>query len=119
QHASRVPLEQQLMNQFRQVMQTNQFPTLNYGVNQLSIALRPENLGDIFVRFIETNGEMTVKILVTSQVTKQAMEANLHQLKNMFSPHQVIIEKQDNEFEQFVKDDNLYKNINKYKLFIQ
>ena len=116
QHASRVPLEQQLMNQFRQVVQTNQFPSLNYGVNQLSIALRPENLGDIFVRFIETNGEMTVKILVTSQVTKQAMEANLHQLKNMFSPHQVIIEKQDNEFEQFVKDDHLFKEKNKDNL---
>jgi flagellar hook-length control protein FliK len=57
--------------------------------------LRPDNLGEMMVRFTQINGEMTVKILVTSQAAKEMLESNIHQLKNMFSPHQVAIEKQE------------------------
>lgn len=102
-------IDQLLIKQFRQVMQTSHFLPLNHGMNQLSISIKPENLGDIFVRFIETNGEMSVKILVSSQATKRIMEANIHQLKNMFSPYQVVIEKQEHDIEQLTKDDHLHK----------
>lgn len=84
--------DKQLIDQFQQVMRTSRFLSFNNGVNQLSIALRPDNLGEMMVRFTELDGEITVKIIVSSQSARQMLESNIHQLKNMFSPHQVVIE---------------------------
>src|SRR5690625_7091782 len=49
----------------------------------------------MMVRLEEVNGEMTAKIIVTTEAAKKALQSNIHQLKNMFSPHQVVIERQD------------------------
>ncbi|WP_249869782.1 flagellar hook-length control protein FliK [Oceanobacillus saliphilus] len=87
--------DEQLMEQFQKIMNANKLSTLPNGANQLSIALRPDNLGEMMVRFTQINGEITVKILVTSAVAKEMLESNMHQLRNMFSPHQVVIERQD------------------------
>ena len=37
---------------------------------------------------------MTVKITVMSQVAKEMVDKNLHQLRHLFSPHQVVVERQ-------------------------
>jgi len=87
--------DKQFIDQFQQVMRTSRFLSFNNGVNQLSIALRPDNLGEMMVRFTELDGEMTVKIIVSSQSARQMLESNIHQLKNMFSPHQVVIEERE------------------------
>lgn len=86
------PVDKQMMDQLQNMIKSQRFLTLNNGFKQLSISLRPENLGDMMVRLTELNGEMTVKIFVSSQATRQMLEANIHQLKNMFAPHQVVIE---------------------------
>lgn len=95
QNGTTEPVDKQLMDQFQQVMRTSRFLSMNNGANQLSIALRPDNLGEMMVRFTEINGEMTLKIIVSSQATRQILESNIHQLKNMFSPHQVVIEERE------------------------
>jgi len=87
--------DQQLMDQFQKIIHSSKLTTMPNGTNQLSIALRPDNLGEMMVRFTQINGEMAVKIMVTSTAAKEMLESNIHQLKNMFSPHQVVIEKQD------------------------
>lgn len=84
--------DKQLMDQFQNMIKSSRFLTMNNGLKQLSITLRPENLGEMMVRLTEVNGEMMVKILVSSQATRQMLETNIHQLKNMFAPHQVVIE---------------------------
>ncbi|RLL45319.1 hypothetical protein D8M04_10720 [Oceanobacillus piezotolerans] len=89
------PASQQLLDQFQQVMKKSKFLTLPNGSNQLSIRLQPNHLGDMMVRLTQVNGEMTVKILVATQTAKELLETNIKQLKNMFSPHQVVIEKQE------------------------
>ncbi|OZU90317.1 hypothetical protein CIL03_04000 [Virgibacillus indicus] len=86
---------QELIEQFQKVMKSSRFQALPNGINQLSIALRPDNLGEMMVRFTQINGEMAVKIMVTSQAAKEMLESNMHQLRNMFSPHQVVVEKQE------------------------
>ncbi|MBS3680047.1 flagellar hook-length control protein FliK [Ornithinibacillus massiliensis] len=88
-------VEQQLMEQFHQVLKTSKFLSMPNGMNQLSISLRPENLGEMMVRLTEINGEMTVKIVVSTQAAKDMLESNISQLKHMFSPQQVVIERQD------------------------
>jgi len=88
--------DQQLMEQFQKVIQSSKFLNApSGGANQLSITLHPSNLGEMNLRFAEVNGEMTVKIMVTTQVAKDMLETNMKQLMNMFSPHQVVVEKQE------------------------
>lgn len=88
-------VDQQLIDQFQTILSRSNFLASNNGINQLSIALKPENLGDMLVRLTEINGEMAVKIIVSSSTTRKMLESNIHQLKHMFAPQQVIIEKQD------------------------
>ncbi|WP_188454386.1 flagellar hook-length control protein FliK [Virgibacillus oceani] len=90
-----VPADQQVMEQFQKVMKSSKFLAMNNGTTQLSIALRPENLGEMMVKLTQINGEMTVKIMVTTHAAKEMLESNMHQLKHMFSPQQVVVEKQD------------------------
>lgn len=84
-------------NQFESIIQSSRLMTQPNGNTQLSIALKPANLGQMLVHFTEVNGEMLVKIIVTSNQAKQMLESNLHQLKHIFSPHQVMIEKQEGQ----------------------
>lgn len=99
---------EELLNRFQQVVQMSQLSQAQFTSNQLAISLKPEHLGEMLVRFMEVNGEITVKIFVTSQTAKTALEANIHQLKHMFAPHQVSIEKVD-EQDILSKDDALQK----------
>lgn len=89
-------LEKQLVNEFRQIINDSKFLTLRNGMNQLSIRLKPEHLGDVVVRLTEMNGEMTVRMIVQSQAAKDLLDKNMNQLKHLFAPHQVTVEKQDN-----------------------
>lgn len=100
---------EQLVKQFRQVLQASQFSSTHPLTNQLAITLKPDNLGEMLVRFVEINGEMTVKIIVSSQATKSILEANIHLLKHMFAPHQVSIEKLTDGQEVLPKDDPFLK----------
>ncbi|QHE52194.1 flagellar hook-length control protein FliK [Pontibacillus sp. HMF3514] len=84
----------QLIDQFQKVMNRSRFLS-NQNGQQLSIKLKPGNLGEMMVRMTQQNGEMMVKIMVTSQTTKEMLEGNLQQLRHMFSPNQVVVEKQD------------------------
>lgn len=87
--------EQQFMEQFQQAMKSSRFSMSPNGTNQLLITLRPDHLGEMTIRFAEVDGEMTVRIMVTSEAAKHMLQSNIHQLKHMFTPHQVSIERQD------------------------
>ncbi|HLR07930.1 MAG TPA: flagellar hook-length control protein FliK [Bacillota bacterium] len=89
------PTHQSFMKQFQQAIKTSRFMVMNNGTSQLSIALKPESLGEMMVRLVQNNGEMTVKIAVTTQAAKEMLEANMHQLKHLFSPHQIVIEREE------------------------
>lgn len=95
-----LPADKQLLEQFQAVLKSSAFQAKPNGVNQLSIALKPHNLGEMMVRLTEIDGEMTVKIIVNSHAAKKMLETNMHQLRNMFSPQQVVIEKQELTLQQ-------------------
>lgn len=101
----------QLMDQFQHIIKSSRFLS-NKGVNQLSISLRPQNMGDMMIRFTQLDGEMTVKIIVSSSMTRQMLESNIQELRHMFSPQQVIIEEQDIEsqdVQEELKDESAYE----------
>src|SRR5690625_3359413 len=97
----------ELIQKFQHIIRESRF--LQTGLNtQLSIMLQPENLGNMTVRFMQVDGDLTVKIIVASQVAKDMLESNIHQLKHMFAPHQVTIERD----ELMVNDKFVYKEGN-------
>lgn len=93
-------VDKQIINQFEKIMQTSKFLTQPNGRMQLSVMLRPENLGEMMIRLTQNDGEMVIKITVNSGATKDVLERNLHQLRNIFSPHQVVIERQEISLQQ-------------------
>lgn len=105
---------QQLVDKFQEVMNSSKFLTINNGTTQLSITMRPANLGDIMVKLTQINGEMTVKIIVASAAAQNMLESNMNQLKHMFSPQQVVIEKQDINVQQAqnVQQENEQQSMN-------
>src|SRR5699024_10625682 len=82
----------QIVSDLFHVVQRSQY-LKQPGINQLTLTLRPQSLGDVTIRLQQVNGEMTVKFLVTTQVARELFEANLHQLKPMFTPNNVVIER--------------------------
>lgn len=100
-----ISVEQQLIDKFSQAIRTSRFLSMNNGVNQMMFHLKPDNLGEMMVRLVEVNGEMTAKIIVTSEATKKALQSNIHQLKNVFSPNQVVIERQDELTSQLTQEE--------------
>lgn len=85
----------QLIEKFQQAMDKSTFMTTSKGSNQLLLRLSPESLGDVTVQLTQVDGEMLVKITATTQAAKEALESNVRQLRHMFSPQQVVIEKQE------------------------
>jgi flagellar hook-length control protein FliK len=66
------------------------------GASELSIRLRPHNLGDLQIKLIQQDGQTMVHIMTTSRQSKDMLESNIGQLKHLFAPHQVTItERQD------------------------
>lgn len=61
----------------------------------MSITLTPHNLGTLHITFEQVEGEMMVRIMTNSLMTKEALENNMQQLKHTFSPHQVQIVRDD------------------------
>ncbi|WP_058307812.1 flagellar hook-length control protein FliK [Gracilibacillus massiliensis] len=87
--------QKQLIDQFQQAMQKSNFMKMPNGTNQLMLRLQPEHLGDVMVKLTQVNGEMVVKMMVASQGAKELLEGNLSQLRHMFTPQQVVIERQE------------------------
>lgn len=87
-------ISNELMQKFEQVIRTSRF-VQGPQSQQLSIMLRPEHLGNMTVRFAQIDGEMTVKIIVSTQLAKEMLESNIHQLKHLFAPHQISIERDE------------------------
>ncbi|GEL75875.1 flagellar hook-length control protein FliK [Tenuibacillus multivorans] len=109
QHVIQSSNQQQMIDQLQELIQTTRFGKVG-GKNQLSIQLKPSNLGEMMIRFTQIDGQMTVKISVMAQGAKEMLEQNLHQLRHMFSPNQVVIERQVEQAntdytQQFMDDD--------------
>lgn len=102
-------VSRKLVSDLTQVLERSQF-LKRPGLEQLTLTLRPHTLGEVIIRLQQVNGEMTVRFLVTTQAAKELFEANLHQLKPMFAPNQVVVERApqvpDEEFYQEFLEEN-------------
>ncbi|TFB23210.1 hypothetical protein E3U55_05165 [Filobacillus milosensis] len=85
--------QKQIIEQLQKIIQSTRFTQVG-AQKQLSIQLKPANLGDMMLKFTQIDGQMAVKISVTTQAAKEMLEGNLQQLRHMFSPNQVVVERQ-------------------------
>src|SRR5699024_3457961 len=92
-------VQEQLIRQFEAVMKESRF-LRSPQITQLSFTLNPNHLGHVQVQLMEVNGEMTVKMIASSLAAKEMLESNIHQLKHMFAPHNVIVERNDTEVDE-------------------
>ena len=83
------------MQQFEAVLQKMQVGKNLLGQQQVKLQLNPNNLGQITVEMMEIDGEMFIKLIASSSMAKEALEANMKELRHMFSPHQVIVEQEE------------------------
>ncbi|WP_235001611.1 flagellar hook-length control protein FliK [Halobacillus sp. Marseille-P3879] len=83
----------QFMEQFEQLIKSSRL--FRNGQSEMNIRLKPQHLGDMNIKILQMNGEMTVKITVTTQAAKDILENNVNQLRHMFSPQQVVVDKSD------------------------
>ncbi|WP_017471886.1 flagellar hook-length control protein FliK [Amphibacillus jilinensis] len=88
-------LSEQLMAKLEEALEQSTFLQGKNGTNQLLVRLAPESLGNIVVELTEVDGEMLVKLTASSQMAKEALEANIRELRHMFSPQNVVVEKQE------------------------
>jgi len=83
--------------QFARIVDTSKFMQSGVNGKPLTITLNPGNLGEIMVKMQRVNGELMVKLFVESPEAKRLLESNLGQLRHMFSPHQVAVERQEQQ----------------------
>ncbi|WP_229734925.1 flagellar hook-length control protein FliK [Halobacillus andaensis] len=95
QNNSQPAMQQQFMEQFEQLIKSSRLFQNGSGQSEMNIRLKPQQLGEMNVKVVQMNGEMAVKITVSTSAAKDMLESNMNQLRHMFSPQQVVIEKSD------------------------
>ncbi|MFG6148912.1 flagellar hook-length control protein FliK [Halobacillus sp. B23F22_1] len=92
---SQSAMQQQFMEQFEQLIKSSRLFQNGSGQSEMNIRLKPHQLGEMNVKVLHMNGEMAVKITVSTSAAKDMLESNMNQLRHLFSPQQVVIEKSD------------------------
>ncbi|RWZ60490.1 hypothetical protein EQV77_04130 [Halobacillus fulvus] len=88
--------QKQLIQEFERVLKNSRLFMNKAGGSEIHLKLRPAHLGDIQIKMVQMNGEMTARILVSSQAAKDMIETNMNQIRHLFSPQQVVVERQEN-----------------------
>jgi len=73
---------------------------LKDGDNMIRIQLKPERLGEVFMKILVEEGKVMAKVVTESVTAKEAIETGLYQLKESLSTHGIKIDK----FNVFVGD---------------
>ncbi|MYL37727.1 flagellar hook-length control protein FliK [Halobacillus litoralis] len=83
------------LQELEQMVQNSRLFSNSTGHKEMHIQLKPGSLGNMMVQVIRQDGEMIVKMMVQTQAAKEMLEGNLHHLRPMFSPQQVVVEKSE------------------------
>ncbi|PBB05874.1 hypothetical protein CKW00_06485 [Salimicrobium humidisoli] len=97
---SQNPGRQQFLKQIQEMLTTSRIFHDEAGNQRMLIKLKPSSLGEMILKFSQSGGETTVRMIVSTQAAKETLESNMHQLRSMFAPHQVVVEKVEPNFNQ-------------------
>lgn len=74
--------QQSFMKQFESILQSARFNQIAKNQSQMTIQLRPHNLGFMTIKVEQVDHEIIARIITSSTAAKELIEANLHHLKN-------------------------------------
>lgn len=93
-------ISNQLVRKITTALQHNPFLKNAKQPQALTISLQPAHLGDITMKMAQVNGEMTVQLLTASKAAKELLESNVTQLRHLFAPHQISIDREEQVSEE-------------------
>ncbi len=64
---------------------------INEGKSEFTVKLKPESLGEITIKLVETAGKMTVRITAASEATVKLLNSNMAHLQDTMKPLQVEV----------------------------
>lgn len=83
-----------LMRELQILFKRSNFGQVN-GSNRMLIKLYPEQLGQIRIELLETNGVITARILASTALAKGMLDSQLHQLKHAFTNQNIQVDRID------------------------
>lgn len=90
---------------------------LKSGQTEMRMQLKPENLGEVQMKVVVEDGKLNAHFLTSTTTAKEALEANVQQLKQSLQEQGVRVEKiavllssGDLQFNQKQQDESLYQN---------
>lgn len=86
---------QEFIRQFQQLLARSTFTPLKNGMNELSVKLHPEHLGRLDIKIVQENGRLYARLVTTTQLAKEMIESQLHQLRQAFVQQNIGVERID------------------------
>lgn len=87
------PNQEALLKQFETLLSKSTFKQLQNGVQQLTLKLHPVSMGRLDITIQQVNGVMTARIMTTTQMAKDMLDSQLHQLKQAFQGQNLQVER--------------------------
>ncbi|WP_286166418.1 flagellar hook-length control protein FliK [Bacillus sp. E(2018)] len=87
--------KEQFVREVQQIISRAKLFVTESGFTKMQIRLTPEHLGNIEIQLIQKHGEITAKIIASSQGAKDALDSQLTQLKQAFTSQDIDFEKID------------------------
>lgn len=87
--------KEQFVREVQQIISRGKLFVTESGFTKMQIRLTPEHLGSIEIQLIQKHGEITAKIIASSQGAKDALDSQLTQLKQAFTSQDIDFEKID------------------------
>ncbi|MBH0173078.1 flagellar hook-length control protein FliK [Fictibacillus sp. 23RED33] len=87
--------KEQFVREVQQIISRGKLVVTETGFTKMQIRLTPEHLGNIEIQLIQKHGEITAKIIASSQGAKDALDSQLTQLKQAFTSQDIDFEKID------------------------
>lgn len=94
-----------LTKQFEKILASSQMRTFKNGLTQLQVRLHPDHLGSLSVRLTQLDGQLIARITAQTDVAKNLIESQLHQLRQAFVTQNIQVDRievftQENEQQQ-------------------
>lgn len=86
---------QEFIRQFQQLLGRSSLQSFKNGTTELSIKLHPEHLGRLDIKIVHENGRLHARLITTTQLAKEMVESQLHQLRQAFVQQNIGIERID------------------------
>ncbi|QOY34472.1 flagellar hook-length control protein FliK [Anaerobacillus isosaccharinicus] len=85
--------QEQLLRQFQNILGKSSLVQFPNGINKLTIKLFPQHLGRLDVTLTQQNGVIIAQLLTTTKAAKNALDSQLHQLRQAFLGQNIQVEK--------------------------